>query len=76
MTMIDLTVRTLEASAKTIPLDTVASLRSKLRGTVALPGDDGYDTARTIWKCNGLAGDVFADSHSPRDPTRQCWRAT
>jgi hypothetical protein len=43
MTMIDLTVRTLEASTKTIPLDTVASLRSKLRGTVALPGDDGYD---------------------------------
>jgi hypothetical protein len=36
--MTDLTVRTLEASTKTISLDTVAGLRNKLRGTVALPG--------------------------------------
>src|SRR5499427_8309267 len=49
MTMTDLTVRTLEASTKTIPLDTVAGLRGKLRGTVVLPGEDGYDAARTIW---------------------------
>src|SRR5262252_249970 len=49
MTMTDLTVRTLEASTKTIPLDTVAGLRSKLRGTVVLPGEDGYDAARSIW---------------------------
>ena len=32
-----------------ISLDTVAGLRNKLRGTVALPGEDGYDAARTIW---------------------------
>src|SRR6516165_6687920 len=49
MTMTDLTVRTLEASTKKIALNAVADLRSKLRGTVVLPGDDGYDTARTIW---------------------------
>ena len=47
--MTDLTVRTLEASTKTIPQDTVAALRGKLRGVVALPGEDGYDAARTIW---------------------------
>jgi FAD/FMN-containing dehydrogenase len=47
--MTDLTVRTLEGSTKTIPPDTVAALRGRLRGTVALPGEDGYDAARTIW---------------------------
>ena len=47
--MTDLTVRTLEASTKKIPKNTVAVLRGKLRGTVALPGEDGYDAARTIW---------------------------
>jgi len=47
--MTDLTVRTLEASIKRIPKNTVAVLRGKLRGTVALPGEDGYDAARTIW---------------------------
>jgi FAD/FMN-containing dehydrogenase len=47
--MTDVTVRTLEASTNSIPQDTVAALRGKLRGTVALPGEDGYDAARSIW---------------------------
>ena len=47
--MTDLTVRTLNALAKSISQDTVAALRGKLRGVVALPGEDGYDEARTIW---------------------------
>src|SRR5215467_11575771 len=47
--MTDLTIRTLEASTTTIPQGTVAALRGKLRGTVALPGEDGYDAARSIW---------------------------
>jgi FAD/FMN-containing dehydrogenase len=47
--MTDLTFRTLEASTKTIPQDTVSALRGKVRGTIALPGEDGYDAARTIW---------------------------
>ena len=47
--MTDLTVRTLDASTKSIPQDTVAALRGRLRGTVALPGEDGYDAARIIW---------------------------
>src|SRR5262244_3109676 len=47
--MTDLTVRTLDASSTKITPVTVAALRSKLRGTVALPGEDGYDAARSIW---------------------------
>jgi FAD/FMN-containing dehydrogenase len=47
--MTGLTVRTLDASSTTITPDTLAALRSKLRGTVALPGEDGYDAARSIW---------------------------
>jgi FAD/FMN-containing dehydrogenase len=49
MNMTDLTVRTLDMANKTISSDTVAALRSKLRGTVALPGEDGYEAARSIW---------------------------
>ena len=47
--MTDLTVRALNALTKTIPQDTIAVLRGKLRGVVALPGEEGYDAARTIW---------------------------
>jgi FAD/FMN-containing dehydrogenase len=47
--MTGLKVRTLDASSTTITPATVAALRSKLRGTVALPGEDGYDAARSIW---------------------------
>ena len=43
------TVVTLEASDKQIPEHAIVALRGNLRGTVALPGEDGYDTARTIW---------------------------
>ena len=50
--MTNLTVRTPEVPTKSIPQDTVAALRSKVRGVVALPGEDGYDAARTI----GLPG--------------------
>ncbi len=49
MTMTDLTVRTLEDTTKKITSETVAGLRSKLRGTVAMPGEEGYDAARTLW---------------------------
>lgn len=54
--MTDVAVRTLEASTKaptkTISGDMVSALRGKVRGTVALPGEDGYEAARTIW--NGM----------------------
>jgi FAD/FMN-containing dehydrogenase len=47
--MTDLTVRKLDGSSATITQDAVAVLRGKLRGTVALPGEDGYEQARSIW---------------------------
>jgi FAD/FMN-containing dehydrogenase len=47
--MTDLTIRTLDGSTKEITQDVVSALRAKVRGTVALPGEDGYDVARTIW---------------------------
>ena len=48
--MTNLTVRTPDALVnQSIPQDTVAALRGKVRGVVALPGEDGYDAARTIW---------------------------
>jgi FAD/FMN-containing dehydrogenase len=47
--MTAMTVRTLEPSTQLIPQDKVAALRGKLRGALALPGEDGYDAARSIW---------------------------
>jgi FAD/FMN-containing dehydrogenase len=47
--MTDLTIRSLDGSTKKISHGAVTALRSRLRGTVALPGEDGYDTARIIW---------------------------
>jgi FAD/FMN-containing dehydrogenase len=47
--MTDLAIRTLDGATKKISRDTVTGLRSQLRGTVALPGEDGYETARVIW---------------------------
>ena len=46
--MTELTVRTLDAT-RTISEETLSALKSKMRGSVALPGEDGYEAARTIW---------------------------
>ena len=46
--MTGLTVHTPEAT-RAIPQETLTTLRSKIRGAAALPGEDGYDAARTIW---------------------------
>ena len=82
--MTDLTVRTLNALAKNISQDTVAALRGKLRGVVALPGEDGYDAARTIWnamidrrpglvvRCLGAADVVHAVTLRARRKTARC----
>jgi FAD/FMN-containing dehydrogenase len=35
--------------ASTLSRDSVAALRAEVRGAVALPGEEGYDTARSIW---------------------------
>ena len=47
--MADATIRTLDGSIKRIPQDTIVALRGKLRGSVVLPGEDGYEAARSIW---------------------------
>ena len=47
--MTDLTIRTLDGSTKAVASDAISALRAKLRGNVALPGEDGYDAARSIW---------------------------
>jgi FAD/FMN-containing dehydrogenase len=47
--MTELAIRSLEASTKTIAAATLAMLRGKLRGTAVLPGEEGYDAARTLW---------------------------
>jgi FAD/FMN-containing dehydrogenase len=47
--MTDLTVETFEPSIKSIPQNTLACLRNQLRGTLTLPGEVGYDAARSIW---------------------------
>jgi FAD/FMN-containing dehydrogenase len=47
--MTELAIRTLEGTMKTIPSATLATLRGKLRGNAVLPGEEGYDAARTIW---------------------------
>ncbi|HEX3974518.1 MAG TPA: FAD-binding oxidoreductase [Stellaceae bacterium] len=43
------TIRTLAGATKTISTEAIASLRGKLRGSAVLPGEEGYDAARTIW---------------------------
>lgn len=34
---------------KAVPVDALTNLRATLRGTMCLPGEAGYDDARTIW---------------------------
>ena len=50
--MQDLTVRTLGGTTKTLGGDALAALAAGLRGPVCMPGEAGYDEARTIW--NGM----------------------
>src|SRR5947209_2181073 len=46
--MTELTIRTLDAT-RTIPEEALAALQGRMRGSVALPGQEGYDAARTVW---------------------------
>ena len=48
MTLIAPTDRS-SGKPKSIPHDLVTSLRGRLRGAAVLPGEDGYDAARTVW---------------------------
>jgi FAD/FMN-containing dehydrogenase len=45
-------LKTIDGGTATLSPETLAALRGKLRGAAVLPGEDGYETARTIW--NGM----------------------
>jgi len=47
--MSDLSVRTLDGGSARIGTGDVESLRNSLRGDIVLPGEPGYDEARTVW---------------------------
>src|SRR6476620_6694078 len=47
--MTDITVASLQGGAIVLGTETVARFRQTLRGNVCLPGEAGYDEARTIW---------------------------
>jgi FAD/FMN-containing dehydrogenase len=47
--MPDVKVKRLDGSTTTLSAAGVAALRKELRGPVCLPGEPGYDEARTIW---------------------------
>ncbi|HET9950485.1 MAG TPA: FAD-binding oxidoreductase [Candidatus Eisenbacteria bacterium] len=47
--MADVGLNTLEGNPRSIPADALAGLRAALRGALLLPGEAGYEGARTIW---------------------------
>ena len=42
-------LKSTNGATTTLSPETIAALRASLRGTLALPGEPGYDAARTIW---------------------------
>ncbi len=50
--MADLRAKTLTGRDTTLQEASVADFKKSLRGEVILPGDAGYDAARTIWNAN------------------------
>jgi FAD/FMN-containing dehydrogenase len=43
------TLKTIDGGTKTIKSEALDALRANLRGSLVLPGENGYDTARSIW---------------------------
>jgi FAD/FMN-containing dehydrogenase len=76
--MTDVTIGTLDGRSATIPSETIETLRGSLHGVLCLPGEDGYDEARTLWnamtdrrpsviiRCAG-AGDVVRGVNLARE---------
>ncbi len=42
-------LKSLDGNRKNVPAEAIESLRTSLRGSLCLPGEPGYDAARTIW---------------------------
>ncbi|HTP50074.1 MAG TPA: FAD-binding oxidoreductase [Anaeromyxobacteraceae bacterium] len=47
--MADVILKTDDGSTTTLKSEAVAAFRGRLRGALCLPGEPGYDQARTIW---------------------------
>jgi FAD/FMN-containing dehydrogenase len=47
--MTAVSMKTRSGSPATLPSDAIDALRGRLRGTLCLPGEPGYEQARTIW---------------------------
>ncbi len=47
--MAHMQIRTTDSGMAVFPPEAVDTLRTQIRGTVALPGEPGYEQARTIW---------------------------
>src|SRR5690349_15581182 len=43
------TIRSLDGGSASVTGEKLEALRASLRGQLAMPGDPGYDVARTIW---------------------------
>ncbi len=48
-TLPTVTLRSLEGGTTSLTGEQVEALRASLRGTLCLPGEPGYDAARTVW---------------------------
>ena len=44
-----ITAKGLDGKARVLSAEIVGGLRAKLRGALCLPGEPGYDQARTVW---------------------------
>ena len=47
--MTTVTLKAADGATRTLPKEVIDGLRAALRGTLVLPGEPGYDTARTVW---------------------------
>ena len=47
--MSSITAKGLDGKALVLSAEILGGLRTKLRGTLCLPGEPGYEQARTIW---------------------------
>jgi FAD/FMN-containing dehydrogenase len=50
--MANVIMKTSDGATAAVPPEELATLRGQLRGALCLPGEPGYDQARTVW--NGM----------------------
>ncbi|HET6372671.1 MAG TPA: FAD-linked oxidase, partial [Candidatus Polarisedimenticolia bacterium] len=47
--MAEITVKTIDGKHASLSSEALDALKGRLRGALCLPGETGYDEARTIW---------------------------